>query len=135
MHDETRDRNAESGTSTKSGAYSTPTSTRSCHRPSKRPGKAESRWRSCIELWFVLHSRDQAAHIHRHDVQSLSNKLGFTDDKKIADAARATLVVGFETAKQRARALDARHAGNGSPRRSNPSTDVWRLVDRLNSDP
>ena len=89
----------------------------------------------CIELWFVLHAREQTAHIHRHDVQSLSNKLGLTDGKKIADAARATLVVGFETAKQRARALDVRHAGNGSPPRSNPSTDVWRLVDRLNSDP
>ena len=89
----------------------------------------------CMELWLVLHARDQTAHIHRHDVQSLSNELGLTDGKKIADAARATLVVGFETAKQRARALDVRHAGNGSPPRSNPSTDVWRLVDRLNSDP
>ena len=89
----------------------------------------------CIELWLVLHARDRTAHIHRHDVQSLSNKLGLTDGKKIVDAARETLVVGFETAKQRARALDARHAGNGSPPRSNPSTDVWRLVDRLNGDP
>ena len=51
----------------------------------------------------------------------------------IADAAWETLVEDFETAKQRAKALDERHAGNGSPPRSNPSTDVWRLVDRLNS--
>ena len=89
----------------------------------------------CIELWFVLHARDQTAHIHRHDVQSLSKDLRLTDGKRIADTARETLVVGFEAAKQRARALDVRHARNGSPVRSNPSTDVWRLVDRLNSDP
>ena len=89
----------------------------------------------CIELWFVLHARHQTAHIHRHDVQSLSKDLRLTDGKRIADTARETLVVGFETAKQRARALDARHARNGSPPRSNPGTDVWRLVNRLNSDP
>ncbi len=83
----------------------------------------------------MLHVQDQTAYIHRHDVQSLSTQLGLTDGKKIADAARETLVEAFEAAKQRARALDERHAGNGSPPRSNPSTDVWRLVDRLNSDP
>ena len=87
----------------------------------------------CIELWLVLHVRDQTAHIHRHDVQSLSNELGLTDGKRIADAAWKTLVEDFGTAKQRARALDERHAGNGSPHRSNPSADVWRIVDRLNS--
>ena len=46
-----------------------------------------------------------------------------------------TLVEAFETARQRARALDECHAGNGSPPRSNPSTDVWRLVDRLRTGP
>ncbi len=87
----------------------------------------------CIELWLVLHARDQTAHIHRHDVQRLSRELGLTDGKKIADAAWGTLVEAFRTAKQRARTLDERHAGNDSPHRSNPSTDVWRLVDRLDS--
>ena len=87
----------------------------------------------CIELWLVLHARDQTAHIHRHEVQRLSKKLGLTDGKKIADAAWGALVEAFETAKQRAQTLDERHSGNGSPRRSNPSTDLWRLVEQLNN--
>ena len=87
----------------------------------------------CIELWLVLHVRDQTAHIHRHDVQRLSNQLGLTDGKRIADTAWGTLVDAFGVAKQRARTLDERHAGNGSPPRSNPSTDLWRLVERLDS--
>jgi len=29
--------------------------------------------------------------------------------------------------------LDSMHEGNDSPPRSNPSSDVWRLVDRLRS--
>ena len=42
-----------------------------------------------------------------------------------------TLVDAFQTAKDRAQQLDQRHAGNNIPVRSNPSTDVWRLVDHL----
>ena len=89
----------------------------------------------CFELWFVLHVQDQTGHIDRHDVQRLSNELRLSDGKKIRDTARNTLVEAFETAKQRAQALDERHAGNGSPPRENPSTDVWRLVDRLRNGP
>lgn len=85
----------------------------------------------CFELWLVLHAREQTAHIARHDVQRLASTLGLADGKRIPDTARDALMEGFETARQRARALDERHAGNGSPPRENPSTDVWRLVDRL----
>ena len=53
----------------------------------------------------------------------------------MTDSAWGMLVEAFETAKQRAQTLDARHAGNDSPPRSNPSTDVWRLVDRLTDTP
>ena len=85
----------------------------------------------CFELWLVLHAREQTAYIDRHDVQRLSNELGLSDGKGIAATARNTLVDVFQTAKERARHLDQRHAGNNSPARSNPSTDVWRLVDQL----
>ena len=85
----------------------------------------------CFELWLVLHAQEQTAPIDRHGVQRLSNELGLSDGKRIADTARNTLVEAFETAKDRAQALDQRHAGNDSPPRSNPSTDVWRLVDQL----
>ena len=85
----------------------------------------------CIELWFVLHLREQTAHINRRDVQRLSNQLGLSDGKRITDSARNTFVEAFRIARQRAQALDQRHAGNDSPAGSNPSTDVWRLVDQL----
>ena len=85
----------------------------------------------CFELWLVLHAQNQTAPIHRHAVQRLSEELGLSDGKRIADTARNRLVDAFDDAKQRARTLDETHAGNGSPPRENPSTDVWRLVDRL----
>ena len=85
----------------------------------------------CFELWFVLHLREQTAYIDRRNVQRLSNELGLSDGKRITDTARNTFVEAFPTAKERAQALDRRHAGNDSPARSNPSTDVWRLMDQL----
>ena len=85
----------------------------------------------CFELWLVVHAREQTAYIDRHDVQRLAGELGLTDGKNIPKSAWNTLVQSLDDAKRRARALDQRHDGNGSPPRSNPSTDVWRLVDRL----
>ena len=89
----------------------------------------------CFELRLVLHAQNQTAPIHRHAVQRSSEELGFSDGKRIPDTARNRLVEAYDSAKQRARALDERHAGNGSPPRENPSTDVWRLVDRLRNGP
>ena len=85
----------------------------------------------CFELWLVLHVQKQTGYIHRHDVQKLSDTLGVTDGKKIAETAENTLIDAFEVAKDRARALDEIHAGNDSRERSNPSTDVWRLIDQF----
>lgn len=85
----------------------------------------------CFELWLVLHVQDQNRHIDRHAVQRLSKQLGLSDGKRIAEAAKNTLIDHFQDAKQRAQALDELHFGNNSPDRSNPSTDVWRLVDQL----
>ena len=87
----------------------------------------------CIELWLVLHVEDQTAYIKRRNVQRRANELQLTFGKRIPDSAWSTLFDEFATARQRAKALDQRHAGNGSPPRSNPSTDIWRLVDRIRS--
>ena len=89
----------------------------------------------CFELWLVLHARNQERHIDRHEVQRLANELRLADGKRIPDRAWDVLVESFGTARRRAQALDERHAGNGSPPRENPSTDVWRLVDRLRDGP
>ena len=89
----------------------------------------------CFELWLVLHVQAQTAYINRRNVQRLSKERQITREKKIRATAIDTLIEAFDTAKQRAQALDELHAGNGSPRRSNPSADVWRLVDRLRNCP
>ena len=85
----------------------------------------------CFELWLVLHREEQTAYIDRGDIQQRSDILRITANKRILPSAEPILVDAVEIAKQRARALDRRHADNGSPPRSNPSTDAWRLVDRL----
>ena len=84
----------------------------------------------CVELWFVLHFQDQAAEIDRKRAQAISKKL--LKCKKVLDErALQALADGFPEAKARAKALDAMHFGDGRPARPNPSSGVWRLVDRI----
>ncbi|MDD9964120.1 MAG: RloB family protein [Gammaproteobacteria bacterium] len=85
----------------------------------------------CFELWLVLHVQEHSKSVHRHAIQKECQRLGLTHGKAIADGAAQRLRSGFSVAKQRAQNLDEMHAQTGSPRGSNPSTGVWRLVDRL----
>jgi hypothetical protein len=82
----------------------------------------------CIELWFVLHFRDQNAYIDRHAVQRLSRDL-LGCEKLLTAEALATLERLHEDAVTRARALDEKHLGDDSPPGSNPSSTLWRLID------
>lgn len=84
----------------------------------------------CIELWFVLHFEGGTGWIHRSKVQKDSKRL-LKCDKHLSQQALELLDDGFGDAKHRALHLDSWHAGNGSPPRSNPSTSVWRLIDRI----
>lgn len=85
----------------------------------------------CFELWLVLHVRQWAAHVHRHVIQRECRRLELTQGKRIVDRAEDQLLMGFRVAKQRAQKLDEMHEQAGSPRGTNPSSGVWRLVDRL----
>ena len=85
----------------------------------------------CFELWLVLHLEDQTAHVDRHKIQRRARDLGLLDDKSIPDSAWSQLAGGFDDAKRRAQALDAMHAGDGRDPGSNPSSGVWRLIDRI----
>lgn len=84
----------------------------------------------CIELWFILHFEDQTAHIERHDAQRRSSDL-LDCGKNLTPEAGNTLMAEFEGARQRALALDAKHTGDGSPARSNPSSSIWSLIDSI----
>lgn len=84
----------------------------------------------CIELWCILHFEDQTAHIERHLAQSRARHL-LDCDKGLNDNALDLLGERYEEARARAIALDEKHAGDGSPSRNNPSSEVWKLVDKI----
>ena len=83
----------------------------------------------CIELWFILHFEDQTAEIHRHQAQDRSEQL-LGCGKTLTPAATDLMYHLHADARNRAQSLDAKHEGDGSPPRSNPSSDVWKLIDR-----
>lgn len=85
----------------------------------------------CFELWLILHLQDQTAAIDRHKAQRLASDLNITDGKRLNPSALDALLHGYEDAKRRAETLRARHVDNGSNPDSNPSSDVWELIDRL----
>jgi RloB-like protein len=92
----------------------------------------------CFELWLVLHYVDLRRHEHRHTVQNLALQQlpGLARDPKgITKAQAAILAERYATAKDRASALDLMHSANQSIPRSNPSTDVWRIAERLATHP
>ncbi len=53
------------------------------------------------------------------------------DGKEVKSEMFDQLENHYEDAKRRARALDRKHQGDGSPPRSNPSTGMWRLIDSI----
>ena len=87
----------------------------------------------CFELWLVLHCEDCQAHTDRGEIQRRARRSSLIDGKSIPEAAQRTLEERYEDARRRAKELDRMHERNGSPMRSNPSTDLWRLVDRIRS--
>ena len=84
----------------------------------------------CIELWFMLHFQDQQASVHRADAQRTSADL-LGCGKVLTPTALDHLAAGYRDARERARQLDKKHELDGSPTRSNPASDVWRLIDRI----
>lgn len=87
----------------------------------------------CFELWLVLHCREQSGAIGRREIQRRAADLGLLDGKNVPAEAWGLLEESYEDARRRAKALDNMHEGNDSLPRSNPSSDVWRLVDRIRS--
>lgn len=85
----------------------------------------------CLELWFILHFEEQNAHIERRDAQNRSRQLLAWHKKTLPGQVLESLADRYEDAKNRAIMLDKKHQGDDRPPRSNPSSDVWRLVDRL----
>ena len=88
----------------------------------------------CFELWLVLHYENQTSYISSSDIQKRAQKLRIVDaqnKKEIRDDSYQTLTDEYEVAKERAIELDKMHERNDSPKGSNPSSNVWKLVERL----
>jgi hypothetical protein len=84
----------------------------------------------CLELWFILHFEDQTAYIDRQAAQHRAEEfLGCS--KVLSESAVRVLADGYDEARRRATKLDEKHAGDGSPPVSNPSSGVWRLIDLI----
>lgn len=89
---------------------------------------------SCFELWLVWHLEDYTAHVERNVIQRRSRELGLTEGKHITREAIPKLENGFSTAKKRAQEFDSRRERDGSEYGSNPHSDVWRLVEVLQTE-
>jgi len=84
----------------------------------------------CIELWFLLHFQDQQASIDRAQAQrKVAEMLGC--GKVPTTAALGQLAGRYDQAQVRAQKLDEKHRRDGSPTRSNPSSGVWCLIERI----
>ena len=85
----------------------------------------------CFELWLVLHRQSVTANVHRHTIQNNAQQLKLVKKKHIRPSAEAILQQHYVSAKQRAVSLDRQHLQNSIPAKYNPSTNVWRLVDKI----
>jgi hypothetical protein len=84
----------------------------------------------CLELWFILHFEDQTSYLERYAAQRRAEEL-LGSSKVLTESALTALADGYDEARGRAIKLDEKHAGDGSPPRSNPSSGVWRLIDLI----
>lgn len=88
----------------------------------------------CFELWLVLHVEDQTTEVDRHTIQRRAGHLGLIEGKSIPEAAKGTILHGYESAKSRARACEKRHHLGDRRPGANPSSGVWRLIDSIRRD-
>jgi RloB-like protein len=84
----------------------------------------------CIELWFILHFERHTAYIERQAAQRRAEEL-LRCSKVLTDSALSALAEHYDRAREQAVRLDEKHAGDGSPPASNPSSGVWRLIDLI----
>lgn len=87
----------------------------------------------CVELWFTLHFADQTAWINRQAAKKLARE-HLKCGKSLTPEALSRLGSLYVEAKSRAQALEHKHELDGSPLRSNPSSSVWELVERICDD-
>lgn len=89
----------------------------------------------CLELWFLLHFKDQTAHIDRHRAQSEVRTALGTSGKGLTNPALELLAENVDIATERARKLEIKHRDDGTPAPGNPSSGMWRLINSIVAPP
>ena len=85
----------------------------------------------CFELWLVLHYQDQSGYISSSKIQSEARRLGILKGKHLSEDSANIVRGNYEEAKSRAQRLEKRHIGDNSESWENPSSQMWKFVDRL----
>lgn len=83
-----------------------------------------------FELWLLLHFQDQTAFLSRSDAKRklTSHISGYDKTLRSLDP----LLDRFDSARNRAEALDRKHSGDGTAfPDDNPSSGVWRLIESI----
>lgn len=82
----------------------------------------------CFELWPLLHFVDQRAHISAAALRTaLQAQMPGYDKSLSCEQLRGR----YSAARSRAHILQEQHTRHARPSTTNPSTDVWVLVDAL----
>lgn len=85
----------------------------------------------CFELWLVLHQEDQFGYVSKEDIQKRSQTLGLTNNKHLSEIGKKLSREKYDDAKTRALHIqNIIHKGIRKPW-ANPSSQVWKFVDRL----
>lgn len=87
----------------------------------------------CIEVWFILHFEHCAAYLERGKAQSESKRL-LGCEKSLDEKALRALQEKYDDARKRCQELAVTHEKNGSEVGSNPSSNVWELIDSICGD-
>jgi hypothetical protein len=82
----------------------------------------------CFELWPILHFQDHTSYTTPSGLSTVMAGI-FPGYDKSFPCER--LAGNFMSAKARALRLEAMHTSAGDAAASNPSTDIWRIVDAL----
>jgi len=86
----------------------------------------------CLELWILLHYENQTAFIDRREVQRATKKHTKAGGKSLDTKVLEELDTKYGEARDRARRLDAKHAGDETRfPENNPSSGMWRIVDSI----
>jgi len=81
----------------------------------------------CIELWLLLHFRENPGEHHRHHLQKMMREFVTNYDKHV-DFAQ--LIAGYDKAVARAQRLDHEATEQGEPGR-NPTTSIYVLTEAI----